>query len=86
MVLNPSRLNAPEGLPKKPASIALAGNSLVVDSFSVPRTTATIRTLHASQILGSVLIVIGRPASICCQWRGGRIRRQSYPLGCGRVS
>jgi hypothetical protein len=33
VVLNASRLNAPEGLPQKPASIALPGNSLVVDSF-----------------------------------------------------
>lgn len=33
MVLNPSRPNAPDGLPKKPASIALLGNSLVADSF-----------------------------------------------------
>jgi len=46
-----------------------ASDLCVAGQLSVPRTTAASRTLNASQILRSVVIVIGRPASICCQWR-----------------
>src|ERR1700680_5124733 len=37
--------------------------------LSRPRTTSPTRTLNASQIRRRVVIVIGRPASICCQCR-----------------
>jgi hypothetical protein len=50
-----------------------------LDPRSIPSTILVTLTSSASQILNSVVSLIGRPASICCQWRGGVISAIAQP-------